>query len=70
MKNTFQLLAILLAFSIVTSCASKQPTPRKVTIVKTAPRGHKIVTVKGKRYYKWNNTHYKKTKKGYVIVRL
>lgn len=70
MKNTLQLLVLIFTFSIITSCATRQPTHKRVTVVKVAPRGHKIVHIKGKRYYKWNNTHYRKTRKGYVTVRL
>ncbi|WP_332243946.1 DUF6515 family protein [Flavivirga spongiicola] len=44
--------------------------PAKVVVVKKAPRHYKIVKVKGKRYYFWNGNHYKKTRKGYVIVRV
>ena len=70
MKNTLQLLALILTFSIITSCATRQPNHKRITVVKVAPKGHKIVHIKGKRYYKWNNTHYRKTRKGYVTVRL
>jgi len=47
----------------------KQPASRTVVIQK-APRNHKIVVIKGKRYYKWNGNHYRKTHKGYVLVRV
>ena len=70
MKNTLQLLVLIFTFSIITSCATRQPNHKRITVVKVAPRGHKIVQIKGKRYYKWNNTHYRKTRKGYVTVRL
>ena len=42
----------------------------KVVIIKKAPKNHKIVIVKGKRYYFWNGKHYRKTSKGYVFVRV
>jgi hypothetical protein len=69
MKYTLQVLALIIIFSLTTSCATRHPQKRG-TVVKVAPRGHKVINVKGKRYYKWNNTHYRKTKKGYVVVRL
>ena len=54
-----------------TSCATRgavqSPT---VKVIRVAPKYHKIVVVKGKRYYFWNGRHYKKTKKGYVIVKV
>ena len=53
------------------SCATRVVTrPAAVTVVKTAPKHHKIVVVKGKRYYFWNGKHYRKTKAGYVVVKL
>ncbi len=42
----------------------------RVVVVKKAPRNHKIVVVKGKRYYTWNGKYYQKTRKGYVVTRL
>jgi hypothetical protein len=39
-------------------------------VVKVAPKNHKTVIIKGKRYYFWNGRHYKKTRKGYVVVRV
>ncbi len=53
--------------SCVTRIAVQSPT---VKVVKVAPKHHKVVMVKGKRYYFWNGRHYRKTKKGYVIVRV
>ncbi|MEM9680109.1 MAG: DUF6515 family protein, partial [Bacteroidota bacterium] len=41
-----------------------------VTVVKTLPRHYKVVRVNGKRYYFWNGRHYKKTRNGYVVVRV
>ncbi len=55
-----------------TSCATRvrAKTPAKVVVVKKRPANYKIVRVKGKRYYFWNGKHYKKTRKGYVIVKV
>ncbi|MGB0974194.1 MAG: hypothetical protein ACPGU9_04300 [Flavobacteriaceae bacterium] len=69
MKTTIQLVILITTLTITSSCATRQPAHKKVTIIKVAPKGHKIVHVNGKRYYKWNNTHYRKTRNGYVIVR-
>ena len=63
-----------LVFSLflgLTSCATRVKTrPAKITYVKVAPRNHKVVYVKGNRYYHWNGQHYRKTKRGYVVVRM
>lgn len=39
-------------------------------VVKHAPRNHKIVVVKGQRYYTWGGKRYKKTRRGYVVVNI
>lgn len=55
----------------LSSCATRVTArSSSVTIVKTAPKHYKIVRVKGKRYYFWNGNHYRKTRKGFVIVRV
>jgi len=65
---TFILVIALLSFS---SCARRVVVaPSTVTVVKTPPKTYKIVKVKGKRYYFWNGKHYRKTRKGYVLVRV
>jgi hypothetical protein len=46
---------------------SKPTTARTITI-KQAPRNHKVVVIKGKKYYTWGGKNYKKTRRGYVIV--
>lgn len=67
---------LILIFSVIcllsiSSCATRVVTrPAAVTVIKTPPKHYKIVTVKGKRYYFWNGKHYKKTRKGYVVVRV
>ena len=68
-------LILTLGFAIVfstTSCASRVVVRPASTIVKVAPKHHKVVVVvvKGKRYYYWNSKHYKKTRKGYVVVKI
>ena len=67
----------LFAFAILsftlTSCATRVVTTvptSKVVVVKKAPRNHKIVVVKGKRYYHWGGKHYRKTNRGFVLVKV
>ncbi|MEP1489092.1 MAG: DUF6515 family protein [Algibacter sp.] len=65
------ILLFVLSMFFMSSCATRVVSrPATVTIVKTPPRHYKIVNVKGKRYYFWNGKHYKKTKRGYVVVRV
>lgn len=69
MKKLLFLLAIVLFAT--TSCATRvvQTTPqRNVVIVDKAPKNHSVVVIKGKRYYKWNGKHYRKTQRGYVLI--
>ncbi len=44
--------------------------PTTVTVVKKLPRQYKVVRVRGKRYYFFNGRHYRKTRNGYVVVKL
>ncbi|RMA64166.1 hypothetical protein BXY75_1034 [Ulvibacter antarcticus] len=70
MKKYLFFIAIFL-FSF-TSCAPRivSPAPStKVVVIKKAPRQHKVVFVKGKRYYKWNDQYHRKTRFGYIVVR-
>ena len=70
MKSTILLFALCLMLGI-TSCATRVVTrPATVTVVKIAPANYKIVKVRGKSYYSWNGNHYRKTRKGFVLVRL
>ncbi|SDR76564.1 hypothetical protein SAMN04515667_0593 [Formosa sp. Hel1_31_208] len=64
---------ILSAFCVLnlSSCATRiAARPGADTVIKTPPKHYEIVRVKGKRYYFWNNTHYRKTRKGYMIIRV
>jgi len=70
MKKILFLLAFV-AFAF-TSCATRvviQAPASKVVVVKKAPRNHKVVVVNGKRYYSWNGNRYRKTNRGYVLVK-
>lgn len=69
--RTLIILITAVCLISLTSCANRVVTrPAKVTVVKIAPKHHKIVTVKGKHYYFWNGHHYRKTRKGFVIVKV
>lgn len=68
MRTFLFILSLFLALSL-SSCATRVVT-RPVTVVKTPPKHYKIVTVKGKRYYFWNGRHYKKSRRGYVFVKV
>ena len=47
-----------------------RPVASNTVIIKKAPRNHKVVVVKGTRYYTWGGKHYKKTRRGFVFVRI
>ena len=47
-----------------------RPARTHTVVVKKAPRNHKVVVIKGHRYYTWNGKYYKKTRNGYVIVKV
>lgn len=69
MRHLLFIIGIAFALSI-TSCATNVAVrpASKVKVIKVAPKHHKIVVVKGHRYYFWNGKHYRKTSKGYVFV--
>lgn len=66
------LIIIGFIFSMAfTSCATRIAIQSPNTkVIRVTPKHHKIVIVKGKRYYYWNGNHYRKTKKGYVVVKV
>ncbi len=47
-----------------------RPAHSNVVVVKKAPRHHKVVVINGKRYYTWSGKYYKKTRRGFVVVRV
>ena len=65
----FFIALIIIAFSFNSCVTTSRATPTKVVLVKKSPRFHKVVVIKGQRYYAWNGKHYRKTNKGYVVVR-
>lgn len=70
MRTLFIVIGFIFALSL-TSCASRVVVrPQTTTVIKVAPKHHKIVVIKGKRYYYWNGKHYRKTKRGYVFVKV
>ena len=69
MKKIVALLFVLL-FS-ASACVVKQVVRKpSIVVIKRAPRNYQIVMVKNKRYYKWGGKYYRKTKRGYVVVRM
>ena len=70
MRTLVLIFGIVIIFS-TSSCVSRVAIrPANTTTVKVAPKNHKIVVVKGRRYYYWNGKHYKKTRKGYMFVKV
>jgi len=70
MRTLILIFGIVIVFT-TTSCTSRIALrSANTTIVKVAPKHHKVVVVKGKRYYYWNGKHYKKTRKGYLVVKV
>ncbi len=47
-----------------------RPAHTRTVVVKKAPSYHKVVVIKGKRYYTWNGRYYKRTQRGYVVVKV
>jgi hypothetical protein len=70
MRFLIIILSVFFALNL-SSCATRVvERPTKVVYVKKAPRHYKMVKVKGNRYYFWNGKHYKKTRRGYVVVKV
>ncbi|MBT8271944.1 MAG: hypothetical protein HKO90_08745 [Flavobacteriaceae bacterium] len=70
MRLLFYILGIAFVLS-TTSCATRVSVrPNQTKVITVAPKNHKVVIIKGKRYYYWNGKHYKKTTRGFVMVRV
>jgi len=71
MRYLVYTLVFVFALSF-SSCASRVVVkqPATVTVVTKLPKQYKIVRVKGKRYYFFNGKHYRKTRSGYVVVKV
>ncbi len=73
MKNLITILsgvALLLLSSSCVTTVRPAHIHTKTIVVKKAPKHRKIVYVKGHKYYIWGGKHYKKSRKGYVYVKL
>lgn len=73
MKSMLIILGLSCYMLAFTSCATRVVTAApatKVVVIQKVPAKHKVVVVKGKRYYAWNGNHYRKTRRGYVLVKL
>ena len=68
--RSFILILVFAITSSTMSCVTRVAVRPATTLVKVAPKHHKVVIVKGKRYYFWNGRYYKKTKHGYIIVKV
>jgi hypothetical protein len=70
MRTFVFILSLVFSLSLF-SCATRVVSrPANVVVVKTPPKHYKIVKVHGQRYYFWNGRHYKKTRRGFVVVRV
>lgn len=47
-----------------------RPVATNTVVIKKAPRNHKVIFIKGKRYYTWNGKHYRKTRRGFVFIKV
>jgi len=70
MRSTFVLLFVLFSFTLSSCVTTVRATPARIVVVKRLPRIHKVVYIKGHRYYKWNGVYHRKTARGYVVVRV
>ena len=67
------IIILFLSFVLaLTSCAKRVVVtqPSSVTVIQQLPKSYKIVKVRGHRYYYFNGRHYKKTRRGYVLVKV
>ncbi len=71
MRILIVIVCVICALSTV-SCATNviENPSSSVKVVKVAPNQHKVVIIKGKRYYYWNGRYHKRTKRGYVVVKV
>jgi len=70
MKKIILCILCITLFSLE-SCVVRQVASKpNLVIVKKAPRNHQVVVIKKKKYYKWGGKYYRKTRRGYIVVRL
>jgi hypothetical protein len=71
MKTTAVFLfALLFSFTLTSCVTTVRATPAKVVVVKRLPKVHKVVYIRGHRYYKWNGVYHRKTARGFVAVKV
>lgn len=63
------LIILIGSFILSTATSCRARAVRTTPKAKTVYVNYKIVRVNGKRYYKWNGKTYRKTRKGYIILR-
>lgn len=64
---TFLMVALGFQSCAVRVVERSQPN---VVVIQKAPRNHRVVVIKNKRYYTWGGRYYRKTRRGYVRVRV
>jgi uncharacterized protein YcfL len=67
------IILLSLTLFVLTSCATRIDTAvpsNQLVIVKKVPRNHKVVYVKGKKYYYWNGRYHRKTARGYIVEKI
>jgi len=71
MRTSILLLTLFYALTL-SSCSTRYVARQNqtVSVIKTPPRHYTTVRVKGKKYDFWNGNHYKRTRGGYIYVRL
>ena len=68
-STTVFLIALFFSFTLISCVTTARVNPNNIVVIKRLPRIHKVVYIKGHKYYKWNGTYHKKTARGYVVVR-
>ncbi|NQX99654.1 MAG: hypothetical protein HRT70_00690 [Flavobacteriaceae bacterium] len=66
------IFVVLLGSLIMQSCSVRvvERNRGNVVVVKKAPRKHRVVVIKKKRYYTWGGNYYRKTARGFVLVKI
>jgi len=73
--KTYSSILVLVIFSFtLQSCVVKarpiHHSRASVVVVMHPPKYHKVVYVKGSKYYLWNGKYHRKTTRGYVVVKI
>lgn len=71
MKKIIAITLLIFALGFQ-SCAVRvvERNQPNTVVIKKAPRNHRIVVIKKQRYYTWGGKYYRKTRRGYVRVRV